>query len=46
MLTEWVSWRWVLFVNVPIGIAVLLLAPPVLPETERRNRAGSTSPAR
>ena len=21
MLTEWVSWRWVMFVNVPIGIA-------------------------
>ena len=27
MITEWASWRWVLFVNVPIGIAVLLAAP-------------------
>jgi EmrB/QacA subfamily drug resistance transporter len=35
MLTEWVSWRWVLFVNVPIGIAVVLLARAVLPETTR-----------
>lgn len=26
MLTAWVSWRWVLFINVPIGIAVALLA--------------------
>src|SRR4051812_15036964 len=22
MLTQWVSWRWVMFVNVPIGLAV------------------------
>ena len=22
MLTQWVSWRWVLFVNVPIGVAL------------------------
>lgn len=26
MLTAWVSWRWALFINVPIGIAVALLA--------------------
>ena len=25
MLTEWASWRWVLFVNVPIGLAVSLV---------------------
>jgi EmrB/QacA subfamily drug resistance transporter len=36
MLTEWVSWRWVLFVNVPIGLAVLAFARTSLPETERR----------
>jgi EmrB/QacA subfamily drug resistance transporter len=36
MLTEWTSWRWVLFVNVPIGIAVLVLGRSVLPETPRR----------
>jgi|tagenome__1003787_1003787.scaffolds.fasta_scaffold20979341_3 EmrB/QacA subfamily drug resistance transporter len=35
MLTQWVSWRWVLFVNVPIGIAVLVAARVVLPETQR-----------
>ena len=34
MLSEWASWRWVLFVNVPIGIVLLLLAP-VLTETPR-----------
>lgn len=36
MLSEWASWRWVLFVNVPIGIALLVLARPVLVETPRR----------
>ena len=35
MLTQWVSWRWVLFVNVPIGIALVVLARLVLPETPR-----------
>lgn len=31
MLSEWASWRWVLFVNIPIGIALLALAIPALP---------------
>jgi EmrB/QacA subfamily drug resistance transporter len=33
MLTEWAGWEWVLFVNVPIGIAAALLAPRLLPES-------------
>jgi EmrB/QacA subfamily drug resistance transporter len=37
LLTQWASWRWVLFVNVPIGIAVLALARTALTETPRRN---------
>jgi EmrB/QacA subfamily drug resistance transporter len=36
MLTDWVSWRWGLFINVPIGLAVMWLAPRFLPETEPR----------
>ncbi|MGH8866961.1 MAG: MFS transporter [Actinomycetes bacterium] len=35
MLTEWLSWRWVMFVNVPIGIGVLVAAALILPETPR-----------
>ncbi len=35
MLTSWVSWRWVLFVNVPIGVAIALLAPLFVNESER-----------
>lgn len=34
VLTEY-SWRWVLFVNVPIGLFVALVAPRVLTETPR-----------
>ncbi|MFC1419868.1 MFS transporter [Streptacidiphilus cavernicola] len=36
MLTSWLSWRWVLFVNVPIGIAIALLAPLYINDSERR----------
>jgi EmrB/QacA subfamily drug resistance transporter len=36
VITEWVSWRWVLFINVPIGILVALTAPMFLPESERQ----------
>ena len=35
LLTTYLSWRWVLFVNVPIGIAVALIAPRVLGTSER-----------
>ena len=35
-LTDWVSWRWVLFVNVPIGIALIALIPQFLTEPPRR----------
>jgi EmrB/QacA subfamily drug resistance transporter len=36
ILTELASWRWVMFVNVPIGIAILALGRIVVVETERR----------
>ena len=35
ILTETTSWRWVMFVNVPIGLALAWLAPRVLEESER-----------
>ncbi|MBN6545048.1 MFS transporter, partial [Actinacidiphila bryophytorum] len=35
MLTDWGSWRWVFFVNIPVGIAIVLLAPRYIKETER-----------
>jgi EmrB/QacA subfamily drug resistance transporter len=36
LLTEYANWRWVLFVNVPIGLVVAFLATRVLPESARR----------
>lgn len=37
VLTQLASWRWVMFVNVPIGIAVAVAAALVVPQTPRRN---------
>lgn len=34
LLTSYVSWRWIFFVNVPIGLVGLLLAPRVLVESD------------
>jgi EmrB/QacA subfamily drug resistance transporter len=41
VLTSALSWRWVLFVNVPIGLIAAALAPRILLES-RREAAGST----
>ncbi|GLX94029.1 MFS transporter [Herbidospora sp. NBRC 101105] len=35
VLTDLVSWRWVMFVNVPIGLAILALTPVFVRETDR-----------
>jgi EmrB/QacA subfamily drug resistance transporter len=40
ILTQGLSWRWVLFVNVPIGVAAILAAPRLLEESR------STEPGR
>ncbi len=36
LLTTYASWRWVLFVNVPIGLAAALASPRVLGESPRQ----------
>src|SRR6476646_7113927 len=40
VIVEFLSWRWVFFVNVPIGAVVLALAPRVVPE--RRSESVSS----
>src|SRR6266487_2957622 len=35
VITEWLSWRWVLFINVPIGLAVVAVPPRFVAETPR-----------
>jgi EmrB/QacA subfamily drug resistance transporter len=36
LLTTGASWRWSLLINVPIGIAAIVLGSRLLPDTERR----------
>ncbi|MFF4183523.1 MFS transporter [Streptomyces sp. NPDC001691] len=37
MLVEWLDWRWVLFVNVPIAVLILLATPRHIQESERHS---------
>src|SRR5712692_8822913 len=39
VLTKYVGWEWIFFVNVPVGAAVLALTPRIVPES-RREGAG------
>ncbi len=41
VLTDLLSWRWILFINIPIGVVGLAAARFVLVETFDRNRARS-----
>jgi len=34
MLTDWLSWPWIFFVNVPVGVAVFALAWRLVPESK------------
>ncbi len=36
VITEWASWRWVLFVNVPVGAAVIVVTPLFISESPRQ----------
>ncbi|GHC39238.1 MFS transporter [Streptomyces cinnamoneus] len=49
LLTSWLSWRWVFFVNIPIGAAVALLAPLFLrgsaPQRQSFDVAGALTSA-
>src|SRR3954469_7056581 len=38
-IVEALSWRWVFFINVPIGAAVLALAPRIVPERRSESAA-------
>jgi EmrB/QacA subfamily drug resistance transporter len=37
LLTDLLSWRWGLFINVPIGLVLVALSPRYLPDTEPRH---------
>lgn len=38
LLTDLLSWRWAFFINIPIAIAVLILAPIVLAESKPKGK--------
>lgn len=39
LLTDLLSWRWAFFVNVPVAVAVLVLAPTLIKESRPEQRA-------
>src|SRR5207253_1382391 len=39
VIVELLSWRWVFFINVPIGAIVLALAPRIIPESRAESAA-------
>jgi EmrB/QacA subfamily drug resistance transporter len=39
VIVEVLSWRWVFFINVPIGAVVLALAPRIIPESRSQSAA-------
>jgi EmrB/QacA subfamily drug resistance transporter len=41
VLTDTLSWRWVFFVNVPVGIATIVLSARLVPESRARERAAA-----
>jgi EmrB/QacA subfamily drug resistance transporter len=36
LLTSFLSWRWIFFINIPVGIVAILIGKAVLPESEPR----------
>src|ERR1700722_16278644 len=38
MLVTWLDWRWIFFVNLPVGVLTVLLAFAVLPEVKSGQR--------
>src|ERR1700751_2069924 len=39
-LTSWAGWRWIFFVNLPLGVACVLAGPPVLHESRNEEAGG------
>lgn len=37
-VTEWLGWEWIFFINIPIGLIVLILSPILLEESQSKVR--------
>ena len=46
VITEWLSWPWVFYINIPIALVVLAATPVLHARRARADVARSTSPAR
>ena len=46
ILTDSLDWHWIFLVNLPIGVAVVVLSLRLLPAGRGAAERGSTSPAR
>ncbi|MFD8569601.1 MFS transporter [Streptomyces sp. NPDC059639] len=44
VLTDLLSWRWAFFINVPVALAVVLIAPTVIKESRPATRPGLDLP--
>ena len=45
VLTDLLSWEWIFFLNIPVGIAALALAPVLLGESRDIQRARASTPS-
>ena len=46
LLTRYLGWQYIFFLNVPIGAAVLVLAPRIVPESRLRSETAALRPVR
>ena len=46
MLTEWLGWEWIFFVNLPVGIIAFILAPRFVKESREEGIERALRPAR
>ncbi|MCF7559017.1 MFS transporter [Sabulilitoribacter multivorans] len=37
VITQWISWEWIFYINIPIGLLVILTSPRYLQKGETRN---------
>ena len=46
LLVTWANWRWIFFVNIPVGVVVLVLTFVVIPDTRMERTAPARHPRR